>query len=435
MSDFSLFFAFYLESDYTWDMQDIFRSVLKTPEIGADLVVQQELETLFVQLQENIESDDMQTISTTIQDLEGKVDALGLSAESRSVYDQYKKELAMQLVTKNKNIADAAAQQQTDLGSLESSVQQKNTAVKKAGIRSGLWSLWGRASWKLKNIRESGSGIRKMLAGIWKKVSASAKSLREKVAKNALWFMSIVWLDNWSVKILERLHLAVVTWEAATILDPEVKAETELEEQGETELEWEVAEVIDPDLDQIKRGIVDWLSKEELLTKIWITSRIPFEAREWWYSLNEFVSLILPLANEIRSKYGIPVSIILAQAIKESGRGSNTHSREHFNFMAIKAHRYRKWRTFGAVDDDTDTAWNLIKSGFRSYESIEHGFYDYAQFLKYQNTLYRSLFDLETTDYAWWAKWLKKAGYASDPNYATGLIAVIEENNLNQYDF
>ena len=39
-----------------------------------------------------------------------------------------------------------------------------------------------------------------------------------------------------------------------------------------------------------------------------------------------------------------------------------------------------------------------------------------------------------TGDYKAWAKGLKKAGYATDPNYPDKLISYIERYNLHQYD-
>jgi LysM repeat protein len=47
---------------------------------------------------------------------------------------------------------------------------------------------------------------------------------------------------------------------------------------------------------------------------------------------------------------------------------------------------------------------------------------------------YAFLFDLEITDYKAWAHGLKKAGYATNPNYANQLIKIIEDYNLNSLD-
>ena len=48
--------------------------------------------------------------------------------------------------------------------------------------------------------------------------------------------------------------------------------------------------------------------------------------------------------------------------------------------------------------------------------------------------LNRFLFDLNSKDYKSWAKGLKKAGYATDPDYSEKLISLIERFNLSQLD-
>ena len=47
---------------------------------------------------------------------------------------------------------------------------------------------------------------------------------------------------------------------------------------------------------------------------------------------------------------------------------------------------------------------------------------------------YAFLFDYKMTDYNAWAKGLKKAGYATHPEYAEKLINLIERFDLAQYD-
>jgi LysM repeat protein len=58
---------------------------------------------------------------------------------------------------------------------------------------------------------------------------------------------------------------------------------------------------------------------------------------------------------------------------------------------------------------------------------------DHSNFLRTRER-YRFLFDYEVTDYKNWAHGLKKAGYATNPEYANKLIRIIEENSLSQYD-
>jgi len=47
---------------------------------------------------------------------------------------------------------------------------------------------------------------------------------------------------------------------------------------------------------------------------------------------------------------------------------------------------------------------------------------------------YKHLLNLPRSDYENWAYGLKKAGYATDPNYPQKLIQIIEELELYQYD-
>ena len=54
-------------------------------------------------------------------------------------------------------------------------------------------------------------------------------------------------------------------------------------------------------------------------------------------------------------------------------------------------------------------------------------------FLK-NRSRYSSLFNLDIKNYRAWAKGLKKAGYATDKNYSTKLIDIIDNYNLKIYD-
>jgi len=69
---------------------------------------------------------------------------------------------------------------------------------------------------------------------------------------------------------------------------------------------------------------------------------------------------------------------------------------------------------------------------FRVYATPEESYRDHSNFLKKKN--YAALFELDKNDYKGWAKGLKKAGYATNPNYPALIINVIEKYNLDQYD-
>jgi hypothetical protein len=66
------------------------------------------------------------------------------------------------------------------------------------------------------------------------------------------------------------------------------------------------------------------------------------------------------------------------------------------------------------------------------YNSPEESFRDHSEFLK--RNRYATLFSLDKNDYAGWARGLKQAGYATNPQYAQLLISLIERYQLNRFD-
>lgn len=124
-------------------------------------------------------------------------------------------------------------------------------------------------------------------------------------------------------------------------------------------------------------------------------------------------------------KTGVPASITLAQACLESQDGGSKLAREANNHFGIKCSDW-KGPSFIQDDDEKDECFRKYKSTLDSYD-------DHSLFLK-TRPRYSFLFELDPTDYKGWAKGLKKAGYATDPNYAIRLIKIIEDNQLYLLD-
>ncbi len=122
----------------------------------------------------------------------------------------------------------------------------------------------------------------------------------------------------------------------------------------------------------------------------------------------------------------VPASIILAQGILESGNGNSPLAMYANNHFGVKCHDDWKGETMHIDDDEKDEC-------FRKYETVYDSYRDHSEFLL-NRTRYGFLFNLKINDYKGWAKGLKKAGYATNPKYASLLIALIEENNLSRFD-
>ena len=125
-------------------------------------------------------------------------------------------------------------------------------------------------------------------------------------------------------------------------------------------------------------------------------------------------------------QHGIPASITLAQGILESGAGKSKLTIKAKNHFGIKCHNEWTGRTY-KMDDDKK------KECFRKYKTAEQSFEDHSRFLTSRDR-YAFLFEYDVTDYKKWAIGLKKAGYATNPQYAKLLIKVIEENHLDRFD-
>ena len=139
----------------------------------------------------------------------------------------------------------------------------------------------------------------------------------------------------------------------------------------------------------------------------------------------QYIELYKAIAIQEMNLYGIPASITLAQGLFESGSGNGELARVANNHFGIKCNFEWKGKSYYKDDDGKNDC-------FRVYDRAEDSFRDHSEFLKRKN--YTKLFELNKNDYKGWAYGLKKAGYATNPNYPTLLIHIIEKYNLNQYD-
>ena len=139
----------------------------------------------------------------------------------------------------------------------------------------------------------------------------------------------------------------------------------------------------------------------------------------------EYINMWKETAIYNMHEYGIPASITLAQGILESGDGNSALARYANNHFGIKCHG---WDGPGYYQDD-----DAKDECFRKYYDASESYKDHSLFLTTRSR-YSDLFKLKQTDYKGWAKGLKKAGYATNPQYAHLLIKIIEDNKLYEYD-
>lgn len=141
---------------------------------------------------------------------------------------------------------------------------------------------------------------------------------------------------------------------------------------------------------------------------------------------HEYIKKYSKIAVKEMKRSGVPASITLAQGLLESAAGQSELSVKGNNHFGIKCHN--NW-TGKKIYHDAE----IDNECFRCYSNAEDSFKDHSDFLRYQNR-YKSLFNLDPSDYKGWAYGLKQAGYATDPKYPEKLIKIIEEYELYKYD-
>lgn len=140
---------------------------------------------------------------------------------------------------------------------------------------------------------------------------------------------------------------------------------------------------------------------------------------------HDYISTYSEMAVEQQARHGIPASITLAQGLLESAAGRSTLAVNGNNHFGIKCHKGWTGDTLLRNDDAANEC-------FRSYDNVSQSFDDHSRFLL--KSRYAPLFELDPLDYAGWARGLRQCGYATDPNYASRLITIIERYALYLFD-
>ncbi|MDE6012495.1 MAG: glucosaminidase domain-containing protein [Prevotella sp.] len=145
----------------------------------------------------------------------------------------------------------------------------------------------------------------------------------------------------------------------------------------------------------------------------------------WNARYQQYIDQYKDCAIEQMLKWKVPASITLAQGLLESAAGQSRLATQGNNHFGIKCHGW-SGKTIYHDDDKSGECFRSYKSPFESYE-------DHSRFLV-NGQRYQGLFKLNLTDYKGWARGLKAAGYATNPQYADRLIDIIQLYKLYEYD-
>ena len=148
----------------------------------------------------------------------------------------------------------------------------------------------------------------------------------------------------------------------------------------------------------------------------------------------EFLAAAAAAAQASSARSGLPAGITVAQAALESDWGNSHLSREANNYFGIKAQT--RGGSAGSIWFDV---WEVIggrnvmqSQAFRAYNSIAESFVDHGRFFV-ENSRYSGAVAARD-DPRQFAREINRAGYATDPTYASKLIGLMDRYDLYRYD-
>jgi len=150
-------------------------------------------------------------------------------------------------------------------------------------------------------------------------------------------------------------------------------------------------------------------------------------------SARDFVEKLLPLANQAAKELGASPTMLIAQAALETGWGQKIVNKQpdqsSFNLFNIKADK--RWDGAQANVSTLEYRDGIAvreKAQFRAYDDFSQSFSDFTDFIQ-QSPRYQPALE-KVSNPASFLQGIQQAGYATDPNYANKVMAIL--NRVNQ---
>ncbi|MBV7390175.1 glucosaminidase domain-containing protein [Enterococcus alishanensis] len=148
-------------------------------------------------------------------------------------------------------------------------------------------------------------------------------------------------------------------------------------------------------------------------------------------SQSAFINQIGQSAVTISANHDLYASIMIAQALVESGYGSSSLSQApYYNLFGVKEYNGGASVSM-STQEYLNGQWVTMSEPFAVYNSYNESFEAHADLL--QGTYYAGAWKSHTSNYQEAAYYLQ-GRYATDPSYASKLISIIQTYNLTQYD-
>lgn len=147
----------------------------------------------------------------------------------------------------------------------------------------------------------------------------------------------------------------------------------------------------------------------------------------------DFLRTLAPAAQRVAVRYGLPASVMLAQAVLESNWGRSQLARKAKNLFGIKAvSRQADQITLPTTEYDAQGRRRVVEAQFAAYASVEECLGDYARLLAFAPR-YAPARAVAHDPFAF-AEQLAACGYATDPSYGKKVARLIRRHKLTRFD-
>ena len=144
----------------------------------------------------------------------------------------------------------------------------------------------------------------------------------------------------------------------------------------------------------------------------------------------DFLATIAPAALESARTHQLPPSVILAQAVLESGWGRSLLARRHHNLFGVKAANGQASATFPTLEASAKGV-HVRRAAFRTFDSTQESIVQHGMLIA-SDQRYASA----RSHAGNWRQFLAELApvYASDPHYARQLTQIIRTYGLDRWD-
>ena len=162
-------------------------------------------------------------------------------------------------------------------------------------------------------------------------------------------------------------------------------------------------------------------------TEEWFTNNTQYR----YQYQRDFINLIAIPSYKEELKTNMPMEVMIAQAILESGWGRSDLAVDYNNYFGIKEYRKEADAAKMSTYEYVNGKRKKVKANFRKYCSPEDCLADRTDWFM-NNYRYNDL-NFATTDWVDFTLELKNRGYATDPDYDIKLIRIVKKYKIDKY--